>query len=430
MKKDVLAFDKATVRKVDQDGKLHIAISHITKAMVCPYFGHEIPNYKELGLDANTVYNLLRDPQELEKSAHTFNKLPILSKHEPVFVGLTDKDFKPYLIGFSGDDAVYNAPYVDNSLVIYDSVAIAAIEQSAQKEISCGYRYVPIMKSGSYDGMSYDGVMTDIVGNHIAIVESGRAGSDVVVGDKNPFLEAFDMSKTSRKAVAVKAGLSAFLMPVLAADASIDLKKIVGLPKAKTIESDADRIANAIVLATKDKLAKDAAIDPVLLKKVILLAADAESDKEMDEKEPVAKDSDKRDDETDEEYKARMAKDEDKDDDKDDDKVSKTAMDSAIGAAVNAERQRQLAIRQAEKDVHHVVGDIVAQDSAEAVYKLALDAKEVDLTGVDKSAYRALFKAMCTVGETNKPKLAQDSAVSSGAFAESFPMAAKVKVRG
>jgi len=105
-------------------------------------------------------------------------------------------------------------------------------------------------------------------------------------------------------------------------------------------------------------------------------------------------------------------------------------MDSALAAAVQAERQHQLAIRQAEKDVHHVVGDIVAQDSAEAVYKLALDAKGVDLTGVDKSAYRALFKAVCTVGETSKPKLAQDSAVSSGAFAELFPSAAKVKVRG
>lgn len=376
MKKDVLAFDKATVRKVDQDGKLHIAISHITKAMVCPYFGHEIPNYQALGLDANTVYNLLRDPQELEKAAHTFNKLPILSTHKAVFVGQTDQEFKPYVIGFSGDDSVYNAPYVDNSLVIFDSVAIAAIEQSAQKEISCGYRYVPIMKSGSYDGMSYDGVMTDIVGNHIAIVESGRAGSDVVVGDSNPFNEVNMKVKKLAEAVAAK-------------------------------------------------LATDSKTVPDNLEQIIKIALD-----ESDEKEPVAKDSDKRDDETDDEYKARMAKDEDKDDDKDDDKVSKTAMDSAIGAAVNAERQRQLAIRQAEKDVHHVVGDIVAQDSAEAVYKLALDAKGVDLTGVDKSAYRALFKAVCTVGETSKPKLAQDSAVSSGAFAELFPSAAKVKVRG
>ena len=390
MKKDVLAFDKATVRKVDQDGKLHIAISHITKAMVCPYFGHEIPNYKELGLDANTVYNLLRDPQELEKAAHTFNKLPILSKHEPVFVGLTDQDFKPHLIGFSGDDAVYNAPYVDNSLVIYDSVAIAAIEQSAQKEISCGYRYKPVMTKGSYDGVEYDGVMTDIVGNHIAIVESGRAGSDVVVGDKNPFLE-IDMSKKSAK------------------------------------------IASAVLEGIKGNLAQDSKLVLADIQKLVKTAMDAEK-MDDDEKPPVAKDEkEQQDGESDEDYKARMekmAKDKDSDDDKDDDKVSKTAMDSAIGAAVNAERQRQLAIRQAEKDVHHVVGDIVAQDSAEAVYKLALDAKGVDLTGVDKSAYRALFKAVCTVGETSKPKLAQDSAVSSGAFAELFPSAAKVKVRG
>jgi len=295
-----------------------------------------------------------------------------------------------HLIGFSGDDSVYNAPYVDNSLVIFDSVAIAAIEQSAQKEISCGYRYKPVMTKGTYDGVEYDGVMTDIVGNHIAIVESGRAGSDVVVGDKNPFLE-IDMSKKSAK------------------------------------------IASAVLEGIKGNLAQDSKLALADIQKLVKTAMDAEK-MDDDEKPPVAKDEkEQQDGESDEDYKARMekmAKDKDSDDDKDDDKVSKTAMDSAIGAAVNAERQRQLAIRQAEKDVHHVVGDIVAQDSAEAVYKLALDAKGVDLTGVDKSAYRALFKAVCTVGETSKPKLAQDSAVSSGAFAELFPSAAKVKVRG
>jgi hypothetical protein len=367
MNKDVLAFDKATVRKKDQDGKLHIAISHITKAMVCPYFGHEIPNHKDLGLDANTVYNLLRDPNELEKAAHTFNKLPILSKHEPVFVGLTDQDFKPYLIGFSGDDSVYNEPYVDNSLVIYDSVAIAAIEQSVQKEISCGYRYTPVMTKGVYDGVKYDGVMTEIIGNHIAIVESGRAGSDVVVGDSNPFLE-IDMSKKSAK------------------------------------------IASAVLDGIKGNLAQDSKLTIVDIEQLVKVAMDAEKD---DEPEKVAKDAkEQQDGESDEDYKKRMA--EDEDDKDEDDKVSKTAMDSAINAALDANAKimhaKFTALRQAESDVRTVIGEVVAQDSAEDVYKLALSKMDADLTGVDKTAYRSLFLALKKATSGKKPTIAKDSA--------------------
>jgi hypothetical protein len=35
----------------------------------------------------------------------------------------------------------------------------------------------------SPQGEKYDGVMRDIVGNHVALVKEGRAGADVVVGD-------------------------------------------------------------------------------------------------------------------------------------------------------------------------------------------------------------------------------------------------------
>jgi hypothetical protein len=39
------------------------------------------------------------------------------------------------------------------------------------------------MTPGTYGGIKYDGVMRDIVGNHVALVEEGRAGADVHVGD-------------------------------------------------------------------------------------------------------------------------------------------------------------------------------------------------------------------------------------------------------
>ena len=39
------------------------------------------------------------------------------------------------------------------------------------------------MTPGVYEGERYDGVMTEITGNHVALVSDGRAGPDVVVAD-------------------------------------------------------------------------------------------------------------------------------------------------------------------------------------------------------------------------------------------------------
>jgi len=70
-----LAFDRASVRTYDRDGRLHVEISNISKAAVNPYTGREIPDYKALGLDPDKVYKLLRDPDELAKAAPTFNNI-------------------------------------------------------------------------------------------------------------------------------------------------------------------------------------------------------------------------------------------------------------------------------------------------------------------------------------------------------------------
>lgn len=424
MNRDCLAFDRSTVRTIDADGKLHVRISHISKATVNPYYGYEIPNYESLGLVSDQIYMLLRDPKELEKGAASFNNLQVLSKHIPSFVGANEAEWKPFVVGSTGTDAQFNAPYLDNSLVIWDAVAIAGISTQVQKEISCAYRYTPVMTTGEYDGVKYDGVMTEIIGNHVALVESGRAGSDVVVGDNNPFLEKFDMSKTSRKAVAVKAGLGAFLMPVLASDAKLDLAKIVGLPKAKTIDADATRIANAVIVASAGVLAKDKKLDAEELKKVILLAADAESDKEMDDKEPVAKDDDEqKEGESDEDYKIRMEKKTAMDND-DDGKVDKPAMDAAIALAVKDAEARTIAkmkaIKRAEDEVRPVIGSVVAQDSAEAVYKLALCHMKADLSGVEPSAYGAIYRNMAASQTTKKPNLAHDSSIDSATALSNF----------
>ncbi len=187
-----LAFDRASLRTVDQDGRMRVELSHISKAMVCPYLGSEIPDCEELGLDPDRVYMLLRDPEELAKSVDTWNAIPLLNEH----VAVSSDDHKPHnVVGATGNNAKFNAPYLDNSLVVWVQDSIDKIESGEQTEISCAYYYTPDMTPGEYEGVEYDGVMRNIVANHVALVSKGRAGPDVLVADSQINLQWMQICK-------------------------------------------------------------------------------------------------------------------------------------------------------------------------------------------------------------------------------------------
>ncbi|HKJ95382.1 MAG TPA: DUF2213 domain-containing protein, partial [Gammaproteobacteria bacterium] len=390
----------------------------ISKATVNPYMGQEIPGWQGLGLEPDRIYQLLRDPGELAQAAGTFNNIPLLSKHIPVSA---DEPQKDYVVGATGSNAEFDDPYLKNSLVVWDSSAIAGIESREQYELSCAYRYVPDMTPGTYEGVPYDGVMRQIVGNHVALVEVGRAGPDVVVSDSNPFQENRPMAKkASSKTVAVRAAVRAFMRPLLAADAALDLKSIIGDVSGDVSESDARTLANAI--QAKAKLAQDANLND--LHRVIMDAASSEEDDEEDKEKPGASDDEKDSDGPDDKKSAEDEDDEEKDDGK--------AMDAAISAATAKARaeaeaaaiKRMQAIHKAEKEVAPILGEVAAMDSAEAVYKLALDHLEIDVTDVHPSAYASLVRMHTkNASESKHAHLAQDAAKGRSWWDENFPEA-------
>jgi uncharacterized protein len=230
---DRIALDRESVRSYDQDGRLHITLANISKAIVNPYYGFEIPGSEEAGLDPRKVYYLLRDPQELAEGAATFNNIPILSDHKPVSA---EEPQKEMIVGSTGTDAIFKAPYLCNSLVFWDQEAIDDIESNAKRELSSAYRYMVDWSPGVFEGRRYDGVMRQIRGNHVALVRDGRAGSDVVVGDSQlREVHAMAQQVLSRRAMMAKGALFAGLMPLLAQDAS----------PAQTMK-DLDRILAAV----------------------------------------------------------------------------------------------------------------------------------------------------------------------------------------
>lgn len=264
------ALDKDSVRTVDADGRLHVKIAHISKACVNPYRGVEIPGWEELGLDADKIYKMFRDPDELAAGAATSNNIQLLDDHVAVNA---ENPEKMRTVGSTGTDAAFNSPYLDNSLVIWDREAIDRIASGEQRELSCSYRYAPDMGAGTFEGAVYDGVMRDIQFNHVAIVSKGRAGPDVVVGDSASSLHSIleiDMPKAklpSRTASRVGAALGAYLIPLLAKDKVLDLASIVAPLTYKNLLANDGKTFKPDAIKKIAQLARDAAmpmIDPTV----------------------------------------------------------------------------------------------------------------------------------------------------------------------
>lgn len=388
MSKELLLALDRSARHFDVDGRLHVDRSHISKAGVNPYYGAEIPGWQDLGLVADKVYRLFRDPVELEKGSATFARLPILSKHVPVTVAAPQPDL---IVGAIGSEVTFSAPYLDADLCVWDAAAIAGIETDEVRELSCGYRYDAVMTPGVYEGQEYDGVMTNIRGNHLALVPVGRAGSDVVVSDHNPFVSkeppAMKMSKLGR---ALFAALSA-ASPVLAQDAAVPA--LVGAASRKTFKKEEVKGKLLALDASLDSNKLDAVLDAILdveeSPTPIVDPLSAADESPADKVKSML--AGKVDDATIEAICALLTPQAAADEGKD------AMTPEKVEAAMDSMRKGLMAAADAAREVRPVVGDVIGMDSAEAIYGFALDHLKVDRAGVtDPKALKAMFKLATT----------------------------------
>lgn len=343
------ALDKQSARSFDADGRMRVRDCVISVAEINPYYGKEIPKAAALGLTPHAVYELYRDPDELARAADSFNGLPLMVKH---VVQTADEPRKEYNAG-----SVYNARFVDGKLradlLVTDKQAIEYIESGELADLSSAYLYRADMTPLEVGGRKAHGSMRDIAGNHVALVENGRA-TGAHVAD------------------------SALSSPTGAT--TVD-------PIATPDTSNAD-VAKALTLLT-DKITS---IEERLGK------VEGKADEEIDETGKVERDV--------------LAIDTDKVDDKD--KAGEPrAMDAksvqaVVDAAVTAERQRASAVETAKQACRHDLGDMIAMDSAPEIYRAALAQRGVDVSALPAGTEQAAYQAIQSV--TARPvRHAQDS---------------------
>lgn len=477
------AFDRKTdgetVRSKDADNRLHIATANISKCCVSPYLGREIPGWRALGLDPDRIYRLFRHPEELAKAAGSFSNLQVLSEHVPV----SADDHQPEkTIGSLGTNAVYEHPYLKNSLVFWSKPAIDAIESEEMKELSSAYRYRADMTPGVYEDpdegpQEYDGVMRDIVGNHVALVEEGRAGPDVVVGDSK---ETLKMKSLTVHGVMAASLIGRMLLPRLAQDAKLSVSPACLGLDAKNFKENRPKIVEAVKKSINGKLKKGFAMDATigdvnnLLDKLEGQAGKLDDPDTADEMMteanaavPMVEEA------TDDDPMAKVkemlaaagvdpaiiakideivggaaaagatddpppfpgmpkkggATDEDPEEKKKKEEEAEKAMDAKIKSAVDGVRKSERELRDAERAVRPYVGELhIACDSAQAVYEAAFKALGVSIKDVHPSAYPTILGYQKKIGDRTRkdPVLATDKASDVKPFSEAFPSATRI----
>lgn len=119
----------------------------------------------------------LRTPDEVmsRETVDSFALVPVTNDHPPEL--LTADNAKQYAVGAVSEQVRPDGDKLRASLMITDARTIEAV-QGGKVELSCGYTADVVTESGTWNGQRYDARQTNIRGNHVAIVDVGRAGPE------------------------------------------------------------------------------------------------------------------------------------------------------------------------------------------------------------------------------------------------------------
>ena len=189
-------------REYDTNGWFEVKDNPLSKKGIFQYSGRSISPECE----PDRIYNVYRPAEELstEECINSFKLLPWIDNH--VMLGSEDEGLTPAeakgIQGVIGEDVYFDGEYLKGNIKVF-SEAMSNLIANGKKELSCGYRCRYEYAPGNYDGEAYDYVQREIRGNHLALVEQGRMGSDVAVLDHFTFTvdnkELFNMAEENKE---------------------------------------------------------------------------------------------------------------------------------------------------------------------------------------------------------------------------------------
>ncbi len=158
--------------RIDHNGTL-IVTGALTRTGVFPYRHSDGPKTLEL-----------RHPDDVfdAHAVASFIQVPVTDEH-PEQGRITPGNVSRYMVGNVGDTITRDDNLMLADLTVRKGDTIEKVMPTdggkPKRELSCGYTSDVIEEVGEYKGEKYDHRQTNIRGNHVAIVRTGRAGAEV-----------------------------------------------------------------------------------------------------------------------------------------------------------------------------------------------------------------------------------------------------------
>lgn len=164
-------MDTVSLDDIGQDGEYLVAFAKTARTGVQTYLRREV------GLDGDGTVTINRPESQVfdKASVESFTNIPITMDHPAN--GVSSENFRAEAIGVTTGDVMRDGDHIRFGLKIMDKTAIEKIK-AGKRELSGGYDHDIDWTPGiTSDGIHYDGSQINIRGNHIAVVDRGRAGS-------------------------------------------------------------------------------------------------------------------------------------------------------------------------------------------------------------------------------------------------------------
>jgi uncharacterized protein len=247
---------------------------------VYDYAGREIDPENKHGLRDRAVVKVLRDERTVfdDRAARSFIGKPVTDNHpaRPVTADNWRQHARGTIMG-----AMRDGEYLAFDLLLTDAEAIAAVD-GGKRELSNGYAAdLEFGRFSAPDGTICDARQTSVTGNHVAIVDRGRAGPDCAIKDAAvcDAITAAELS-TLKNLLNDKeppmATITVDGLPVSLADESA-VRAVIEKKDAAIAERDA-KLADAQAAHDKAMGEKDADIDDLKKKVVDQATIDALAD--------------------------------------------------------------------------------------------------------------------------------------------------------
>lgn len=124
-----------------------------------------------------SILRVLRPKDEVEKSIASLNLKPITRLHPEEFVNADNS--RKLQVGSVANDVYFDGYNAFATITINSVDAVRDVEGKTLQALSCGYDCEREYASGVWQGVEYDAIQRNIVYNHVALVEEGRAGDSV-----------------------------------------------------------------------------------------------------------------------------------------------------------------------------------------------------------------------------------------------------------